>query len=205
MTDLEIKVSNSLDTLHKALNNLEPAIVHVQSVVKATEAVKLIIDENISFLNSQKDLNKEHKVQLVSSLNKGIDSISKKSYEVLDGVKSSTEDIITLDKSINDYLLAIKKIDFPTRLTSIEADISSVSSAFNNIQGTISTIQNEIIRLERENSTKINLVNENLNSNHQLTVEKIEQVVKENKTLKIIMITTAVLSLISIVTNFFNS
>ena len=104
MTDLETKVATSLETLHLALNSLEPAIEHVKSVVKASEAVKKIINENEKFLNNQRDLNDEHKVKLVASLDEGVDRISKKSHEVLDGVKSSTEDIVKLDQSINDYL-----------------------------------------------------------------------------------------------------
>ena len=88
MTDLETKVATSLETLHLALNSLEPAIEHVQSVVRASEAVKKIINENISFLNNQRELNDEHKVKLVASLDEGVDKISKKSHEVLDGVKT---------------------------------------------------------------------------------------------------------------------
>tara|TARA_B110000238_G_scaffold82190_1_gene90497 strand:- start:1362 stop:1973 length:612 start_codon:yes stop_codon:yes gene_type:complete len=202
MTDLETKVATSLETLHLALNSLEPAIEHVKSVVKASEAVKKIINENEKFLNNQRDLNDEHKVKLVASLDEGVDRISKKSHEVLDGVKSSTEDIVKLDQSINDYLEAIKKIDFPTRLTSIENDISSVSSALNNIQGTVNNIQNEIIRLERETRSDIKSLSQNVNKGNDDISLKIAQINKENKTLKILVIVVMALSMASVLANF---
>ena len=202
MTDLETKVATSLETLHLALNSLEPAIEHVQGVVKASEAVKKIINENISFLNNQRELNDEHKVKLVASLDEGVDKISKKSYEVLDGVKTSTEDIVKLDQSINDYLETIKKIDFPTRLTSIENDISSVSSALNNIQGAVNNIQNEIIRLERETRSDIKTLSQNIDKGNDETSLKLAQITKENKTLKILVIVIIMLSMASVLTNF---
>lgn len=202
MTDLETKVATSLETLHLALNSLEPAIEHVKSVVKASEAVKKIINENEKFLNNQRDLNDEHKVKLVASLDEGVDRISKKSHEVLDGVKSSTEDIVKLDQSINDYLEAIKKIDFPTRLTSIENDISSVSSALNNIQGAVNNIQNEIIRLERETRSDIKSLSQNVNKGNDDISLKITQIKKENKTLKILVIVVMALSMASVLANF---
>ena len=202
MTDLETKVATSLETLHLALNSLEPAIEHVKSVVKASEAVKKIINENEKFLNNQRDLNDEHKVKLVASLDEGVDRISKKSHEVLDGVKSSTEDIVKLDQSINDYLETIKKIDFPTRLTSIENDISSVSSALNNIQGAVNNIQNEIIRLERETRSDIKSLSQNVNKGNDDISLKITQIKKENKTLKILVIVVMALSMASVLANF---
>ena len=202
MSDLEIKVEQSLETLHKALTNLEPAIVHVQSVMEASKAAKSIVHENISFLKNQKEINEEHKVKLVLSLNEGVANISKKSYEVLDGVKNSTKDIITLDNSINKYLESIIKIDFPTRLTSIESDISSVSSALNNMQGTVNTIQNEIVRLERENKAVSDTLKKQFEKGNENLSQKLDFINKENKTLKTLLIVTAIISLSAVITNF---
>ena len=120
----------------------------------------------------------------------------------MDGVKSSTEDIVKLDQSINDYLETIKKIDFPTRLTSIENDISSVSSALNNIQGAVNNIQNEIIRLERETRSDIKSLSQNVNKGNDDISLKIAQIKKENKTLKILVIVVMALSMASVLANF---
>lgn len=278
MTDLETKVASSLETLHKALNNLEPAVEHVQNAMQVTNAAKNVVDQNLKFIDDQNQLNKEHKEEQLKLLNKQAQSITKRSEEVIKGVKKSTDDIRVLDKNFNNYLSEIKainfperlsnidkgiattssdvneiqakineikinlkhvegeilnhkitilenvkksntelktiddnlnnyfnsfkKIDFERRLTAIESNVSSTSSAFNNMQNTVSTIQNEIIRLERESTAHIDSMKDELKNNYQVIIEKMELATKENKTLKTIMIVTAVLSLLAIATNF---
>lgn len=201
MSDLETKVERSLETLHNALSNLEPAIEHVQNAIQVTKAAKNVVDQNVLFLEDQKLLNIEYKTQLLNSLNKEVDKITLKSNDVLNSIDLSTKDIVSLDKSLNNYLQTIKKIDFPTRLTSIEGDISSTSSAFNNMQGTVNNIQNEIIRLERENKANTEVLKTDLQKDYEVIVQKIELVNKENKTLKIIMICTAIIALAAVITN----
>jgi hypothetical protein len=255
MSDLEIKVEQSLETLHKALANLEPAITHVQSVLEASNAAKTVINENIKFLNSQKSINEEYKKELINSFNEKVDTISNKSNEVLndvkktsnnllnknidflkdqkniskkhkielinsfgekvdvisnksndvlDGLKSSVVDIIALDNSLNNYLENIKKIDFPTRLTSIDTDISSLSSRLNNMLGTVNNIQNEIIRFERENKYDIKSLSISVRKGNEVLLENLATISKENKTLKVLVVITAIISLVAVITNFIN-
>lgn len=304
MSELEIKVAQSLETLHKALTDLEPAVTHVQSVIEASNAAKSVVNENIDFIKSQKEsnegfkielinsfndkvaviseksnevlvavkkasndlldentgffddqknsnekhktelinsfndkvdaisnktntvlegiektaediteeykkflefqkkINEAHKTELINSFNDKVDSISNKSNEVLDGVRSSTVDIVTLDKSLNNYLENIKKIDFPTRLTSIDNDISSVSSGLNNLQGAVNTIQNEIVRLERESKADAETLRDQFEKGNKEILENIVTITKENKTLKLLVIVTIIISLVAVATNF---
>ena len=142
--------------------------------------------------------------KLINSFGEKVDVISNKSNDVLDGLKSSVVDIIALDDSLNNYLENIKKIDFPTRLTNIDNDISSLSSRLNNMLGTVNNIQNEIIRFERENKDDIKSLSISVRKGNEVLLENITSISKENITLKILVVITAIISIVAVITNFIN-
>ncbi len=151
MTDLETKVASSLETLHTALNNLEPAVEHVQNAMQVTNAAKNVVDQNLKFIDDQNQLNKDHKEEQLKLLNEQAQSITQRSEEVINGVKKSAEDIGVLDKSLNNYLSEIKAIDFPERLSTIEKGITTTSSEVNAMQEKFKEIKKELNHLEGEN------------------------------------------------------
>jgi chromosome segregation ATPase len=180
------EVENSLRKLHKELDRLAPAIEHIELLKETIETVKNIPAEHARLIEIIKDSDTEFKDELVKHVKEDIDALidsNKKLNEILKETSSSNSDLILelkkYSEKIDNYLTLISSIDFPARLSSIEADINSTSSALNNLQGSISNLQVEQNRLSDKIILKLEKQTESYEQMNKDLVQKIESAQKQ--------------------------
>lgn len=125
-------VIEALEKLHKELDQLEPAIRHIQAAQNVTEEVKAIPKLHVKLLNDIKEIDNSHKEQLLLVFNKGIKEINsehkiliKNNEALIQVIKSKTEEISSFTSEIKIFHEKVEKIDFPERLQSIENTVKN--------------------------------------------------------------------------------
>lgn len=198
------EVENSLRKLHKELERLAPAIEHIELLKETIETVKSIPNEHSRLIEILKTSDIEFKEDLISHVKKDIEALfdsNKKLNEILITTSNSNSDLISelikYSEKIDSYLTLINSIDFPARLSSIEADINSSSSALNNLQGAINNLQIEQSRLSDKTILKIEKQSEALEQINKNLVQKVETAQKQ-----IIVISVAAIVVVGILIIF---
>lgn len=198
------EVENSLRKLHKELERLAPAIEHIELLKETIETVKSIPNEHSRLIEILKTSDIEFKEDLISHVKKDIEELidsNKKLNEILITTSNSNSDLISelikYSEKIDSYLTLINSIDFPARLSSIEADINSSSSALNNLQGAINNLQIEQSRLSDKTILKIEKQSEALEQINKNLVQKVETAQKQ-----IIVISVAAIVVVGILIIF---
>lgn len=188
---MEDEVKKSLEQLQTELEKLEPAIKHVESAVKISQEVSKIPELHKDFVSKQEEVETNFKDELVSILSTSADDTMmglNQTADKLEGysnqVKKYAEKIDATRTQLEAYIEKLDRIDFPTRLSTIENNVTSISTSFNSVQGSINTLQNELNRMDREQMAKLN------------------NITQENKLLKTLIFVSIGAALVAVVTNF---
>lgn len=145
------KVLQSLETLHRELDKLSPAIEHVQTAQKISETVKDIPNKHLELIKSIKqtdeDYKKELKEQLKSDASKitvEVNQIIQKFKDTQDLLKGEIIDLEKLKKTIKDFHVDIVRINFPDRLDKMDTNVASNMAAIQAIQGRLDLVESNI-------------------------------------------------------------
>ncbi len=145
------KVLQSLETLHRELDKLSPAIEHVQTAQKISETVKDIPNKHLELIKSIKqtdeDYKKELKEQLKSDASKitvEVNQITQKFKDTQDLLKGEIIDLEKLKKTIKDFHVDIVRINFPDRLDKMDANVAGIMAAVQAIQGRLDLVERNI-------------------------------------------------------------
>jgi len=182
---METEKITALDRLHQELNKLEPAIKHIEKTVELTNIIKEIPNKHLAFINEQKHIELSFKESLKDLASKEFNEVSTHISGESNKLKSLLIEIDSENKKLKEHINkldgAVQQIDdydFPLRLKSIEGDLSTMASGFNNVQGSLNNIQSDISRLDRNEAEHFNALKE-INS---LQNQKVENLTKSTET-----------------------
>jgi hypothetical protein len=152
------KVLQSLETLHRELEKLGPAIEHVETAKKIAETVKDIPQKHFELIKSVKETDenfkKELKEQLKSEASKITVEVNKiiLSFKDTQGMlKAEIIDLDKLKKTIKDFHIEIVRINFPERLDKMDANVAGIMAAVQAIQGRLDLLERNLADRLKDN------------------------------------------------------
>ena len=145
------EVLDALETLHRELEKLEPAIKHVETAQQVTQIVKGIPQKHLELLKEVKDNDALHKDELKSLFAKELTAltdenkmIQKATQEIQQLVKAEQEALLKLKNTIQDFHDRIGKINFPERLDKLDANVAGIMAAIQSVQTRLDSIERNI-------------------------------------------------------------
>ena len=135
------KVLQSLETLHRELEKLGPAIEHVETAKKIAETVKDIPHKHFELIKSVKETDENFKKELKEQLKSEASKITVEVNQIIHSLKdaqgllkSEIIDLEKLKKTIKDFHVEIVRINFPERLDKMDANVAGIMAAVQAIQ-----------------------------------------------------------------------
>jgi hypothetical protein len=204
------EITEAMERLHRELNELAPAIEHVRLATEVTTQVSEIPKRHL-------DLIKDVEASQNAFSEKLTEIVKDETSQVLKGNKSILDQIGNSNKEINEFTLALKSnvdaidaylnkinsIDFPARLSSIEADISSISSALNNLQFSINNLQSEYVRYNDENRNRQDNLKDQLTASSEKQAVSSQELMKMNTMIRNMIIAFGILIFVFFVYKYF--
>lgn len=162
------KVIQSLETLHRELDKLSPAIEHVKTAQRISETVKDIPNKHLELLKSVKESDENFKKQLKEQLKSEADKVSSEVKQIIQNLKETqnhtSQNISEIAENIEnkqiDLIKTVKETDesFKKELKEqlkTEADkvTSEVNQIIQKLNDTLTALNSEIIDLEKLKKT----------------------------------------------------
>lgn len=163
------KVLQSLETLHRELEKISPAIEQINLAREAAEMVKEIPKIHLELVNELKkmdlelkeDLKKQdlaYKNDLKSDFKKNIDTVFEEgrkiyaaSKEIQDETKIRLKELEKLLNGIKNLYEKINSINFPERLDKMDANVAGIMAAVQAIQGRLDLLERNIADKLKDN------------------------------------------------------
>jgi len=152
------KVLQSLETLHRELEKLGPAIEHVETAKKIAETVKDIPHKHFELIKSVKETDENFKKELKEQLKSEAAKITVEVNKILLSFKDTQgmlkAEIIDLDKlkkTIKDFHIEIVRINFPERLDKLDANVAGIMAAVQAIQGRLDLLERNLADRLKDN------------------------------------------------------
>jgi len=164
------EVLSALDTLHRELEKLEPAIKHVETAQQITQTVKGIPQKHVELLSEVKNNDARHKGELKDIFLKELDGLvavnnkqQKITDEILQQVKVEQQALEKLMNTVQSFHDRVEKINFPERLDKLDANVAGIMAAIQSIQGRLDTLERNLLDRLRdifnyEKETRANLL-----------------------------------------------
>lgn len=187
------EVLTALDSLHRELEKLEPAIKHVELAQQVTKMVEGIPQKHVDLLKELKDNDVRHKGELKDLFSKELSGITeenkklaKTTAEVQQQVKFELEALTKLRDTVKAFHERVEKIDFPSRLDKLDANVAGIMAAIQSIQSRLDSLERNIIdRLKDMDEFQKNTrtILHNLTEQSRLSIEKtLEEKSKKQQT-----------------------
>lgn len=145
------KVLQSLETLHRELEKLGPAIEHVEAAKKIAETVKDIPQKHLDLIKIIKEYDQDFKKELNNQLKNEASNISVEVNKILFSfkdtqglLKAEIIDLEKLKKTIKDFHVEIIRINFPERLDKTDATVSGIMAAIQAVQMRLDSLERNI-------------------------------------------------------------
>jgi chromosome segregation ATPase len=149
------EVITALESLHREIEKLEPAIKHVETAQQVTQTVKAIPQKHVELLTEVKNNDAKHKEELKNLFAKELSGftdenkkLQKKTTEIQQQVKLEQEALSKLKETVQSFHDRVEKINFPERLDKLDANVAGIMAA-------IQSVQNRLDRLERNISDRL--------------------------------------------------
>jgi hypothetical protein len=145
------QVIEKLEKLQTELETVSVAIKHIEDASIVAKTAADILMKIPDLLTELKLVEYKHRKDLQKDLKEKIDAIEKQLQLLLTELKDKAkqlslviEETKKLEKGINDYILELRKINFPDRLDKIDNQISSINIGLGNLQTIIQRSQEKI-------------------------------------------------------------
>jgi hypothetical protein len=145
------KVLQSLETLHRELDKLSPAIKHVETAQKIAETVKDIPHKHLELIKSVKETDENFKKDLKEQLKSEASKITVEVNQIIQSLKDTQGllkgeiiDLEKLKKTIKDFHIEIVRINFPERLDKMDANIAGIMAAVQAVQSRLDSLERNI-------------------------------------------------------------
>lgn len=165
------EILNALESLHREIEKLEPAIKHVELALQVTQTVKDIPQKHIDLISEIKNNDANHKAELKNLFEQELTSfthenkrLQKITSEIQQQVLLEQESLTKLKETIQSFHDRIEKINFPERLDKLDANLAGIMSAVQAIQGRLDIVERNLsdkIRdmIEYQKETRVILQN----------------------------------------------
>lgn len=152
-------VLSALESLHREIEKLEPAIRHVETAQLVTQTVKAIPEKHMELLQQVKNNDAEHKEALKQLFEKELSSftaenkrLQKQANEIQQQILLEQEALAKVKEAIQHFHERVEGINFPERLdkinqTAIETS-ANVKSAQKDVASFRKSVENTLDKLE---------------------------------------------------------
>ncbi|MGB1051334.1 MAG: hypothetical protein ACPGYF_05170 [Chitinophagales bacterium] len=152
------EVLQALETLHREIEKLEPAIRHVEMAEQVTQSVKQIPQKHLEFLKEIKSNDEKHKEELISlfateiaSLSNANKKLQKTSADLQEQVLLEQEALSKLIDSVQSFYNRVDKINFPERLDKLDVNVAGIMAAIQSVQSRLDALERNITDRLRDN------------------------------------------------------
>jgi chromosome segregation ATPase len=173
-------VIEKLKDLQSELEIVAAAVKHIDDASKVAKTAADILSKIPELLSELKLVEDKHRKDLQKDLKEKIDSIEKQLQSLLIELKDKAkqlsqgiEETKKLEKAIDDYIVELRKINFPERLDKIDNQISSINIGVGNLQTTIQRTQEKIEKGFEETNQNLTNSFSFLNNSIKHTQEKV--------------------------------
>jgi len=149
------EVLSALETLHREIEKLEPAIKHVETAQQVTQIIKAIPQKHVELLQEVISSDAKHKEELktlfaqeLSGITDENKKLQKVTSEIQQQVKLEQESLTKLKETIESFHERVQKINFPERLDKLDANVAGIMAA-------VQSVQNRLDGLERNISDRL--------------------------------------------------
>jgi len=188
------QVITALESLHKELEKLEPAIKHVETAVEVTRIVKEIPQKHINLLAEIKSDDVRHKGELKEIFTKDLSSIAdenrkleKTTSEIQKQVKLEQDALAALKDKVQAFHDRVERINFPERLDKVDANVAGIMAAVQSIQSRMDTVERNLSDRLKEMRSEFKEAQNSINSSLKQSFSEIanrqlesQKVIEEN-------------------------
>jgi len=135
------EVLTALETLHREIEKLEPAIKHVETAQQVTQTVKAIPQKHVELLQEIKNNDAEHKEELKALFAKELSDfteenkrLQKTTTDIQQQVKLEQEALAKLRETVQSFHERVEQINFPERLDKLDANVAGIMAAIQAVQ-----------------------------------------------------------------------
>jgi hypothetical protein len=145
------EVITALESLHREIEKLEPAIKHVETAQLVTQTVKTIPQKHVELLTEIKNIDTKHKEDLkklftneLSNLTDENKKLQNTTVEIQNQVKLELEELNLLLMKVKAFHQKVEQINFPERLDKLDATVSGIISSVQLVQGRLDIIERNV-------------------------------------------------------------
>jgi hypothetical protein len=146
------EVLSALETLHKEIDKLQPAIRHVEAAVTLTQTLEKLPEKHVEFLDALKDSDKTHKDEIEIVFKERLDTVTAATELLQKAIDDTQKQISTqitqneaLVAGITDYFTLIKQINFPERLDKLDSTVAGIMAAVQAVQSRLDNLERNIV------------------------------------------------------------
>ena len=145
------EVITALESLHREIEKLEPAIKHVETAQQVTQTVKAIPQKHVELLTEVKNNDAKHKEELKNLFAKELSGfteenkkLQKTTTEIQQQVKLEQEALAKLKETVQSFHERVEKINFPERLDKLDANVAGIMAAIQSVQSRLDGLERNI-------------------------------------------------------------
>ncbi len=145
------EVITALESLHREIEKLEPAIKHVETAQQVTQTVKAIPQKHVELLQEVKSNDARHKDELKNLFEKELSGfteenkkLQKTTTEIQQQVKLEQEALAKLKETVQSFHERVEKINFPERLDKLDANVAGIMAAIQSVQSRLDGLERNI-------------------------------------------------------------
>jgi chromosome segregation ATPase len=145
------EVITALESLHREIEKLEPAIKHVETAQQVTQMVKAIPQKHVELLTEVKNNDAKHKEELKNLFAKELSGfteenkkLQKTTTEIQQQVKLEQEALGKLKETVQSFYERVEKINFPERLDKLDANVAGIMAAIQSVQSRLDGLERNI-------------------------------------------------------------
>lgn len=145
------EVLTALETLHREIEKLEPAIKHVEAAQQVTQSVKAILQKHVELVQEVKSNDAKYKYELKNLFAKELsgytaenEKLQKTTTEIQQQVKLEQQALAKLKETIQSFHEKVEKINFPEKLDKLDNNVSGIMTATHSVQSRLDGLERNI-------------------------------------------------------------
>jgi hypothetical protein len=141
----------ALESLHKEIEKLEPAIKHIEAAELVTKTVKEIPQKHVDLLTEVKALDTTFKESLKRIFTEELNELTKENKVLFENTRKIQNEILSEIDILRGFVSEVKilhdqivRINFPERLDKLDANVAGIISMVQAIQGRLDIVERNI-------------------------------------------------------------
>ena len=145
------EVLKALETLHREIEKLKPAVKHVEMAQQVTEMITSIPKIHLDLIEEVLKTDSQFKNGLQKICEKELTDLTtehkklqKTTTEIQQQVKLEQEALTKLKETVQSFHERVEKINFPERLDKLDANVAGIMAAIQSVQSRLDMIERNI-------------------------------------------------------------